>query len=104
MKLWKWHTMVFRCPCCGKQRDYASQVVEGPTRGSSWDPTYYCEHCKVSMRVRDKWLFGGVYGPVMAMIATFAYEALPSAWHVGADRLPALRRRLLRDRRLSAES
>jgi hypothetical protein len=35
------------------------------------------------VRVRDKWLFGGVYGPVMAMIATLAYEALPTAWHVG---------------------
>jgi hypothetical protein len=82
VKLWKWHTMVFRCPCCGKQTDYASQVVEGPQRGTQWDPTYYCEHCKTTMRARDRWLFGGVFGPVMAMVGTLAMEALPQAWHI----------------------
>jgi hypothetical protein len=83
VKLCKWHTMVFRCPCCGKQSEHAAQVVEGPTRGPWWDSTYYCEHCKVSVRARDKWLFGGVYGPLMAMVATLAFEALPATWHVG---------------------
>ena len=83
LKLWKWHTMVFRCPCCGKEADYASQVVEGPNRGTQWNPTYYCEHCKTSLRARDKWLFGGVYGPLMAMVGTLAMEALPTAWQPG---------------------
>jgi hypothetical protein len=83
VKLWKWHTMVFRCPCCGKETDYASQVVEGPNVGSSLNPTYYCEHCKVSVRAKDRWLFGGVYGPLMAMLATLAMEALPRAWQIG---------------------
>ena len=75
--------MVFRCPCCGKETDYAAQVVEGPNTGSAWNPTYYCEHCKVSVRARDRWLFGGVYGPLMAMLFTLAMEALPRAWQIG---------------------
>jgi hypothetical protein len=83
VKLWKWHTMVFRCPCCGKQADYAAQITEGPKRGTAWDPTYYCEQCKTAVRARDKWLFGGVYGPLMAMVGTFAMEALPAAWGIG---------------------
>ena len=84
MKLWKWHTMVFRCPCCGKHAEYAAQIIEGPHRGTPWDPTYYCEQCKRPARARDKWLFGGVYGPLMAVIGTFALESLPSAWHIGS--------------------
>jgi hypothetical protein len=83
MKLWKWHTMVFRCPCCGNEADYAAQIVEGPNKGTAWDPSYWCEKCATALRARDKWLFGGVYGPLMAMIGTFALEALPSAWAMG---------------------
>jgi hypothetical protein len=74
--------MVFRCPCCGKDADYAAQVIEGPHRGTPWDPTYYCEQCKAPVRARDKWLFGGVYGPLMAMVGTLAFEALPPVWGV----------------------
>jgi hypothetical protein len=74
--------MVFRCPCCGKHAEYAAQVIEGPHRGTPWDPTYYCEQCKRPVRARDKWLFGGVYGPLMAMVGTLAFEALPPAWGV----------------------
>jgi hypothetical protein len=83
VKLWKWHTMVFRCPCCRKHAEYAAQVVEGTNCGTPWDPTYYCEHCKTSVRARDKWLFGCVFGPLVAMVGTFAMEALPRAWEIG---------------------
>ena len=79
MKLWKWHTLVFRCPSCSHHAEYATQVIEGQHKGSMWDPTYWCEKCSSPMRARDKWLFGGVYGPLMAMIATFAMEAIPPA-------------------------
>ena len=77
MKLWKWHTLVFRCPCCGKDADYAAQIVEGPHKGTIWDPSYWCEKCATPARARDKWLFGAVYGPLLAMVATFAIEAIP---------------------------
>ena len=80
MKLWKWHTIVFRCPCCGKDEEYAAQIIEGQHQGSYWDPTYWCEKCSSPVRARDTWLFGAVYGPVMAIIATLAWEALPAAW------------------------
>lgn len=75
--------MVFRCPCCGKQAEYAAQIIEGPKRGTAWDPTYYCEQCNTPVHARDKWLFGGVFGPLMAMTGTFAMEALPRAWEIG---------------------
>jgi hypothetical protein len=79
VKLWKWHTLVFRCPCCGKDADYAAQVIEGPHKGTAWDPSYWCEKCSKPVRARDTWLFGAVYGPLMAMVATFALEAVPAA-------------------------
>ena len=78
MKLWKWHTLVFRCPCCGVDAEYAAQIIEGPKQGSIWDPAYWCEKCSTAVRAKDTWLFGAVYGPLMAMIATFALEAVPS--------------------------
>src|SRR5207253_4019674 len=53
------------------------QIVEGPHRGSIWDPSYWCEKCNSAVRARDKWLFGAVFGPLMAMIGTFAMEAIP---------------------------
>jgi hypothetical protein len=77
VKLWKWHTLVFRCPCCGKDADYAAQIVDGPQKGTLWDPSYWCEKCASAVRARDTWLFGAVFGPLMAMVATFAFEALP---------------------------
>lgn len=77
MKLWKWHTLVFRCPCCGKDAEYAAQIVEGPKKGSMWDPSYWCERCSTVVRARDTWLFGAVFGPLLAMVATFAIEAIP---------------------------
>lgn len=82
MKLWKWHTLVFRCPTCGKHADYAAQIVEGPHKGSIWDPSYWCEKCNSAVRARDKWLFGAVFGPLMAMIGTFALEAIPPGLQV----------------------
>ena len=82
MKLWKWHTMVFRCPSCSNEAEYASQIVEGPHKGTAWDPSYWCEKCESPMRARDKWLFGAVYGPLMAMVATFAFEAIPPGFNV----------------------
>jgi hypothetical protein len=78
VKVWKWHTLVFRCPTCGKHADYAAQIVEGPDKGTPWDPSYWCEKCKSIVHARDKWLFGAVFGPLMAMVATFAFEALPA--------------------------
>jgi hypothetical protein len=83
VKLWKWHTLVFRCPTCCKEADYALQIVEGQHKGSLWDPSYWCEKCASPMRARDKWLFGAVYGPLMAMTATFAVEALPPGLQIG---------------------
>jgi hypothetical protein len=77
VKLCKWHTLVFHCPKCGKDADYAAQVVEGPHKGSAWDPSYWCEKCNSAVRARDKWLFGAVFGPLMAMIGTFAMQAIP---------------------------
>jgi hypothetical protein len=82
VKLWKWHTMVFRCPCCGHGADYAAQVIEGAHKGSAWDPTYWCEKCASPLRARDKWLFGGVFGPLMAIVGTFAYESVPRSLHL----------------------
>lgn len=83
MKLWKWHTLVFRCPTCGRHADYATQVIEGPNKGSYWDPSYWCEKCSSIVRARDKWLFGAVYGPLMALVAACAMEALPPGLHLG---------------------
>lgn len=82
MKLCKWHTIVFRCPCCDAEADYAAQIVEGEHCGSYWDPAYWCEQCKTPVRARDTWLFGAVYGPLMATIAALAWQALPSGWGV----------------------
>ena len=78
MKLVKFHTLTFRCPCCGKDAEYAAQVVTGPNKGTLWDPTYWCEKCSSAVRARDTWLFGATFGPLMAMVATFAVEAIPS--------------------------
>ena len=83
MKLWKWHTLVFRCPCCGNDADYAAQIVAGPKTGTMWDPSYWCEKCSTALRAKDTWLFGAVYGPLMAMIATFALEAVPPGLDLG---------------------
>ena len=77
MKIWKLHTLVFRCPCCGKDADYAAQIVEGPNKGTLLDPAYWCEKCSTAVRARDTWLFGAVYGPLMAMVATFSVQAVP---------------------------
>jgi hypothetical protein len=77
VKLWKLHTLSFRCPCCGKDAEYAAQVVDGPQKGTLLDPTYWCEKCSSAARARDTWLFGATFGPLMAMVATFAFEALP---------------------------
>lgn len=83
MKLCKWHTLVFRCPCCGKGADYAAQIVEGPQKGSLWDPAYWCEQCNTVLRARDKWVFGAAFGPLMAIIGTFAAQAIPPALNAG---------------------
>ena len=77
MKLFKWHTLVFRCPCCGKDEDYAAEIVEGPQKGNMWDPAYWCEKCSSLVRARDKWLYGAVFGPLMAMVGAFAMQAIP---------------------------
>ena len=82
MKLCKWHTMVFRCPSCSNEADYALQIVEGPHKGTAWDPSYWCEKCSSPMRARDRWLFGAVFGPMMAIIGTFAIEAIPPGFNV----------------------
>ncbi len=76
MKLWKWHTVVFKCPKCGKETDYALQLRDGPHKGTTWDPVYWCACCKTPARVREPWLFGAVYGPLMAFVAALAYDAL----------------------------
>ncbi len=76
VKLWKWHTLVFKCPRCGNETDYALQVGDGPHKGTSWDPSYWCACCNTPVRAREPWLFGAVYGPLMALIAAFAYDAL----------------------------
>jgi hypothetical protein len=80
VKLFKWHTLVFRCPCCGKDADYAAQIVEGKHKGTYWDPTYWCERCAKPVRARDTWVFGAAFGPLLAMVATFAVEAIPPGW------------------------
>lgn len=82
VKLWKWHTLVFRCPTCDHESDYAAQIVDGPDKGTSFDPAYLCEKCNSAVRVRDKWLFGAVFGPLLAMVGTFAYEAVPPALNI----------------------
>ena len=79
MKLFKWHTLVLRCPCCGKDSDYAAQIVEGEQKGTYWNPSYWCEQCSMVLRARDTWLFGAVFGPLMALVGTFAVEAIPPA-------------------------
>lgn len=35
------------------------------------------------MHARDKWLFGGVFGPLMAIIGTFAFESVPPSLQLG---------------------
>ncbi len=79
MKLFKWHTLVFRCPCCGKDADYAAEITEGPQKGSMWDPAYWCERCSTVMRAKDKWLFGAAFGPLMALVGVFSIQAIPHA-------------------------
>jgi hypothetical protein len=81
VKVWKCHTLVFRCPVCAKESDYALQIVDGPNKGTQWDPSYVCEKCNTPVRARDKWLYGAVFGPLMAIIGTFAVEALPPGLH-----------------------
>lgn len=76
MKLWKWHTLVFKCPTCGKETDYALQIGDGPHKGTSWDPAYWCAGCSTTAHAREPWLFGAVYGPLMAFVAALAYDAL----------------------------
>lgn len=76
MKLWKWHTLVFQCPTCGRRTEYALQIGDGPQKGTSWDPSYWCAKCNTAARAREPWLFGAVYGPLMACIAALAYDAL----------------------------
>ena len=78
MKFWKLHTLVFRCPCCGNEADYAVQIVDGPTKGTLLDPAYWCEKCSSAVRARDTWIFGAVYGPLMAIVATFSMQAVPA--------------------------
>ena len=89
MKVWKLHTLVFRCPCCGKDAEYAAQIVEGPGKGTLWDPSYWCEKCSSAVHARDTWLFGAVYGPLMAMVATFAMQAIPPGIGFGEGALLA---------------
>ena len=43
-----------------------------------WDPAYWCEKCASPVRARDKWLFGAVFGPLMAIVGTFAMQAIPA--------------------------
>lgn len=76
MKLWKWHTLIFKCPKCGNETDYALQVGDGPHKGTSWDPSYWCACCNSAAKAREPWLFGAVYGPLMALVAALAYDAL----------------------------
>ena len=78
MKVWKWHTLVFRCPTCGKDAEYAAQIIEGPDQGTLLDPSYWCEKCHSTVHATDRWLFGAVFGPLMAIVGTIAIQALPS--------------------------
>ena len=80
MKLWKLHTLVFRCPCCGKTEDYAAQIIAGKHKGSYWDPAYWCEKCSTPVRPRDTWIFGAVFGPLMLITGTIAFDNLIAAW------------------------
>jgi hypothetical protein len=83
VKLWKWHTLVFKCPTCGEETDYALQIGDGPHKGTSGDPTGWCAGCNAPARAREPWLFGAVYGPLMAFVAALAYDAisrLTGAW------------------------
>ncbi|HSQ04802.1 MAG TPA: hypothetical protein VLN59_12245 [Burkholderiales bacterium] len=77
MKLAKWHTVIFRCPKCGAESDYGLQIADGPHKGSGWNPAYWCEKCNTAAQIRDPWLFGAVYGPLMALCAAMAFDALP---------------------------
>lgn len=79
MKLSKWHTIVYRCPKCSAVSDYALQIVDGPLKGSPWNPAYCCEKCSAISHAREPWLFGVVYGPLMAMFGVFAIGALPAS-------------------------
>jgi hypothetical protein len=47
-----------------------------------WNPLYWCEKCNSTVRARDKWLFGAVFGPLMAMVGTFALQAIPPGLQV----------------------
>lgn len=76
VKLTKWHTLVFKCPSCGHATDYALHIDDGVHAGSNWDPTYWCACCERPARVREPWLFGAVYGPLMALVAALAYDAI----------------------------
>ena len=82
VKLCKWHTLVFRCPSCGHDADYAAEIVEGPHKGSTWNPSYWCEKCNTALRAKDKWLYGAAFGPLMAMVGTFAMQAVPPTLHI----------------------
>jgi hypothetical protein len=82
LKLCKWHTLVFRCPSCGHAAEYAAEIIEGPRKGSMWDPAYWCEKCETTLRARDKWLFGAAFGPLMALVGTFAMQAVPPGLHL----------------------
>ena len=68
VKLCKWHTLIFRCPSCGHEADYAAEIVEGPQKGSTWNPAYWCEKCSTALHAKDKWLYGAAFGPLMASI------------------------------------
>jgi hypothetical protein len=76
VKLWKWHTLTFKCPRCGDETDYALQVSDGPHKGTSWDPSYWCACCNTAVHAREPWLFGAVYGPLMALVAALAYDTV----------------------------
>lgn len=80
MKLFKWHSIVFCCPRCARESDYALEIIGGPERGSIFSPVYWCEHCRTTARVRDPWMFGAVFGPFMAVFGVFAYQAVPEPW------------------------
>jgi hypothetical protein len=81
LKIWKWHTLVLSCPCCGTHSEYAAQIVEGKDKGSYWDPAYWCEKCSTALRARDTWIFGALFGPLMLVTGTISMEAL-QAWAI----------------------
>lgn len=77
VKFAKWHTVVFRCPNCGAESDYGLQIADGPHKGSAWHPAYWCDKCHSAAEPRDTWVFGAVYGPIMALIGAMAFDAFP---------------------------